>query len=43
MQKHRWLIAMIEAADDDTLTLPWSRRKGRAKRKAAARARAMAA
>jgi hypothetical protein len=43
MKKRRWLIAMIEAAEDETVILPWSRRKGRAKRKAAARARAMAA
>ncbi len=43
MQKHRWLIAMIEAADDDTLILPWSRARDRRRRKAAARARAMAA
>ncbi len=43
MQKHRWLIMALAAAEDDTLTLPWSRRAGRAKRKAAARARAMAA
>jgi len=43
MHKHRWLIAMIEAAEDDTLALPWSRAPGRKRRKAAARARAMAA
>ena len=43
MKKHRWLTTMIEAAEDEIVVLPWSRRKGRAKRKAAARARAVAA
>jgi len=43
MQKRRWLKAVIEAAENETLTLPWGRRAGRAKRKANARARAMAA
>ena len=43
MQKHRWLIAAIEAAEDETLILPWSRAAGRKRRKAAARRRAMAA
>ena len=43
MQKHRWLIAMIEAAEDETVILPWSRARGRKRRKAAARARTRAA
>lgn len=43
MQKHRWLIAMIEAAEDETVILPWTRAPGRKRRKAAARARALAA
>ncbi len=43
MEKHRWLIAMIETAQIEEVVLPWSRARGRKDRKAAARARAMAA
>ncbi len=43
MQKHRWLIGMIKTADVETIVLPWSRARDRKRRKAAARARAMAA
>jgi len=40
MKTRRWLTAVLDAVDDETLTLPWSRGPGRKARKAAARARA---
>ena len=43
MQKRRWLIAMIKTEEVETIVLPWSRARDRKRRKAAARARAMAA
>ena len=43
MKKRRWLTAVIEAAEDDIVVLPWTRLKGRKRRKAGARARATAA
>lgn len=43
MRKRRWLTTMIETAEDNVVILPWTREKGRARRKAGARARAMAA
>ncbi|MEZ5769743.1 MAG: hypothetical protein R3D80_20410 [Paracoccaceae bacterium] len=43
MQKRRWLVAMIETAEIETVILPWSRARDRKRRKAAARARAIAA
>ena len=43
MQKRRWMIAMIRTAEIETVALPWSRARDRKRRKAAARARAMAA
>ena len=42
MKMNRWLAAVLDAAEDDTLVLPWSRKPGRKARKAAARARAEA-
>ena len=43
MQKRRWLVAMIETAEIETVILPWSRARDRKRRKDAARARAIAA
>ncbi|GKY87015.1 hypothetical protein STA1M1_08840 [Sinisalibacter aestuarii] len=41
--KKRWMKSVIDAANTETAELPWTRGARRAKRKAAARARALAA
>lgn len=41
--KQRWMKSVIEAAEKDTTELPWARGTRRTARKAAARARALAA
>lgn len=41
--KQRWLKSVIETAGKETIELPWARGERRKARKAAARARALAA
>jgi len=41
--KKRWMKSVIEAAETETVELPWARGERRKTRKAAARARALAA
>lgn len=38
----RWMKAVFEVAETETITLPWTRGSRRRARKAAARARALA-
>ncbi len=40
MKQRHWLSAILDAIEDDTIPLPWSRGPKRKMRKAAARARA---
>ncbi len=41
--KQRWMKLVIEVAETEAIELPWARGKRRTARKAAARARALAA